>query len=146
MLQNERITIHSVNMVGSGSGSASSSTSVGNAAGSPLMLGSTGGGNSSVERVLPWEDFMKPLTKENKALPGHVALQVLAIHSGGTVVSGSNDIAKEVNRCAQDATAWYTVTIDTQKATAPNTWHDLDTKIDKPQVKVRTDTGYYTQP
>ncbi len=89
---------------------------------------------------------MKPLTKENKALPGHVALQVLALHSGGTVVSGSNDVAKEINRCAQDATAWYSVTFDSPKASAPNTWNDLDVKIDKPQVKVRTDNGYYAQP
>lgn len=75
-----------------------------------------------------------------------MALQVFALHSGGTVVLGSNDVAKEITRCAQDANAWYSLTFDAQKGGAPNTWHDVDVKIDKPQVKVRTENGYYAQP
>lgn len=151
MLRDEQITIHSVSMVGSANGTGSTSTTISNAAGpngagSPMMIGSSNGGNSGVVKVLPWEDFMKPLTKQSKGEPGYVALQVFAVHSGGTVVAGSNDIAKEIARCAQDASAWYLLTFDSQKSNAPNAWHDLDVKIDKPQVKVRTENGYYTQP
>jgi VWFA-related protein len=116
MLREERITIHSVNMVGASG------------------------------RELFWESFTKPLIKQSKAEPGYVALQVFALHSGGTVVLGSNDIAKEIARCAQDAAAWYSLTFDSQKGNAPNTWHDVDVKIDEPQVKVRTENGYYAQP
>ena len=125
MLREERITIDLVNLVGSANAN---------------------GGNGSGGKELFWESFLKPLTKQNKAEPGHVALQVFAVHSGGTVVLGSNDIAKEIARCTQDATAWYTLTFDSQKANAPNTWHDIEVKIDKPQVKVRTENGYYAQP
>ena len=151
MLREEQITIHSVSLVGSASGIGSTSTTISNAAGpngagSPTMIGSANGGNSGVVKVLPWEDFMKPLSKQNKAEPGYVALQVFAVHSGGTVVAGSNDVAKEITRCAQDATAWYSLTFDSQKANGPNTWHDVDVKINKPQAKVRTENGYYAQP
>jgi VWFA-related protein len=123
MLLDEQITIHSVSPVSSNN--------------SP--------GDSHMKE-LRWEDFLKPLTKEKNGLPGNVALQVFAIHSGGTVVLGSNDAAKEVARCAQDAASWYTVTFDAQKASGPNTWHDVDVKVDKPQTKVRTENGYYAQP
>jgi hypothetical protein len=71
---------------------------------------------------------------------------VFAVHSGGEVQSGSNDITGEIARCAQDTKAWYTLTFDPQKPDAPNTWHDLLVKVDKPGLKVRTDNGYYAQP
>jgi VWFA-related protein len=125
MLREERITIDVVNLVASSSGN-----------------GATGESGSE----LFWESYRKPLVKQNKAQPGNIALQVFAEHSGGTVVLGSNDIAKEITRCAQDATAWYTLTFEPQKANSPNTWHDVEVKIDKPQAKLRTENGYYAQP
>ena len=104
------------------------------------------GANEENGRELFWESFLKPLTKETKAEAGYLALQVFAIYSGGTVVLGSNDLGKEIARTAQDATSWYTLTFDSEKAPAPNTWYDVEVKIDKPQVKVRTTNGYYAQP
>jgi hypothetical protein len=62
------------------------------------------------------------------------------------VVSGSNDITGEIEKCANDASAWYSMTFDPQRPDAPNTWHDVVGKVDKPGVKVRTINGYYAQP
>jgi VWFA-related protein len=93
-----------------------------------------------------WEGFTKPVTKPSKADPGDLALQVFAVHSGGTVSFGSNDITGEIAKCAEDAAAWYSMTFDPQKADSPNTWHDLTLKVDKPGLKVRTVNGYYAQP
>jgi VWFA-related protein len=138
MLRDEQITIHVVNLVGSVNSNMHMASGVGNIGQNSVQAGSGS--------ELSWEGFTKPLTRQNKAEPGYVALQVFAQHSGGTVVMGSNDVAKEIDRCARDATAWYSLTFDAQKAPAPNTWHDVDVKIDKPQVKVRTENGYYTQP
>jgi len=138
MLRDEQITIHSVGMVGSGN---VNTRAVGRVGFTDPTTAYTAGG-----KELAWESFTKPLTQQNKAEPGYIALQVFALHSGGTVVSGSNDVAKEINRCAQDAAAWYTVTFEAQKATAPNTWHDVDVKTSQPKVKVRTENGYYAQP
>lgn len=98
------------------------------------------------ERTFLWESFTKPVTKPAKANPGNLALQVFAVHSGGTVQFGSNDIAGSIARCAADANAWYSLSFDAQKADSPNAWHDVEVKIDKPGVKVRTQNGYYAQP
>ncbi len=53
MLRDERITIHSVNMVGSGSGAASAGTSVANGGGSPMMLGGASGGTVRSKGCFP---------------------------------------------------------------------------------------------
>lgn len=93
-----------------------------------------------------WESFTKPVLKVNNANPGNLALQVFATHTGGTVEYGSNDITGEIAKCVDDASAWYTLTFDAQKPDAPNTWHELVVKVDKPGIKVRADNGYYAQP
>jgi VWFA-related protein len=105
-----------------------------------------GPSDAASSRNFLWENFTKPVTKPTKSDPGDLALQVFAVHSGGEVQSGSNDITGEIARCAQDTKAWYTLTFDPQKPDAPNTWHDLLVKVDKPGLKVRTDNGYYAQP
>jgi VWFA-related protein len=105
-----------------------------------------GPADAASTRNFLWESFTKPVTGTNKTQPGNLALQVFATHTGGTVESGSNDIAGEIAKCARDATAWYSISFDAQKPDAPNTWHGIDVKVDKPGLKVRTDNGYYAQP
>ena len=105
-----------------------------------------GPADSGSPRSFLWESFTRPVTKPTKADPGDLALQVLAVHSGGTVAVGSNDIRGEIEKCADDGSAWYSMAFDPQKADSPDTWHDLAVKVDKPGVKVRTINGYYAQP
>jgi VWFA-related protein len=105
-----------------------------------------GTADAASSRTFLWESFLKPVTKPTKSDPGDLALQVFAMHSGGTVVSGSNDITGEIEKCAREASAWYSMTLDPQRPDAPNTWHDLNVKVDKPGLKVRTINGYYAQP
>lgn len=93
-----------------------------------------------------WESYLKPVRKPEQAQPGNLSLQVLSTHTGGRVLLGSNDIAGEIATCAEDASAWYTLTFDPQIADKPDTWHDIQVKVDKPGVIVRTQNGYYAQP
>lgn len=93
-----------------------------------------------------WESFLKPVKKPGQAQPGDLALQVMSAHTGGRVLLGSNDVAGEIASCAHDASAWYTLTFDPKMADKPDTWHDLQVKVDKPGVLVRTENGYYAQP
>ncbi len=106
-------------------------------------LGTT---DAATSRTFLWESFTRPVTKPSKANPGNLALQVFAVHSGGFVRSGSNDIAGEIARCAEDTTAWYTLSFDPQRADSPDTWHDIQVKVNQPGVVVRTSNGYYAQP
>ncbi|HEX3986895.1 MAG TPA: VWA domain-containing protein [Acidobacteriaceae bacterium] len=93
-----------------------------------------------------WQSYLKPVKKPGQSQPGNLALQVMAQHSGGRVLLGSNDVAGEIAECADDASAWYTITFDPEPADKADTWHDVQVKVDKPDVVVRTSNGYYAQP
>ena len=93
-----------------------------------------------------WQSYLKPVKKPGQTQPGNLALQVMATHTGGRVLFGSNDVAGEIADCANDASYWYTITFDPQTADKADTWHDLQVKVDKPGAIVRTENGYYAQP
>lgn len=105
-----------------------------------------GTGDAATMRTFLWENYLKPVRKPNQADPGDLALQVLATQSGGKVLSGSNDVAGELAKCVEDSSAWYTLSFDPQASDAANTWHDIQVKVDKPGLTVRTRNGYYSQP
>ncbi|MGA8162982.1 MAG: VWA domain-containing protein, partial [Acidobacteriaceae bacterium] len=93
-----------------------------------------------------WQSYLKPVKKPDQTQPGNLSLQVMAQHSGGRVLLGSNDVTGEIAACADDASYWYTITFDPSIADKADTWHDLQVKVDKPGVTVRTRNGYYAQP
>lgn len=93
-----------------------------------------------------WQSFLKPVRKPSDAWWADLSLQVLATGSGGQVLYSSNDAAGEIAACVQDAADFYAIRFDGQSSDQPNTWHDLDVKVDRPGVVVRTNKGYYAQP
>jgi VWFA-related protein len=94
-------------------------------------------------RTVEWQSFVKPVRNAKHANPANLALQAIAIQTGGEVLYGSNDVAGEISKFVEDGTAWYALTFDPQHADAPDTWHDLEVKLDKEGLKVRTRNGYY---
>ncbi|MGA7886573.1 MAG: VWA domain-containing protein [Acidobacteriaceae bacterium] len=105
-----------------------------------------GGSDAGSFRTFAWEGYTAPVRRWDKSVAGNLALQVLAVQSGGLVLNSSNDVAGEVNTCAQDGAAWYTVTFVPQADEKPDTWHSVKVKLDKPGLIVRTRPGYYAQP
>ncbi|HTV82396.1 MAG TPA: VWA domain-containing protein [Acidobacteriaceae bacterium] len=97
-------------------------------------------------RTFLWQSFSKPVRRWDQALPGNLALQVLATQSGGLVLNSSNDVAGELNTCSQDGAAWYTISFAPQTSEKPDTWHSVKVKLDKPGLIVRTRPGYYAEP
>lgn len=93
-----------------------------------------------------YKEFLKPVTTARQVLPGNLALQVLAIHSGGLVFNASNDITAQIDRCVADADAFYTLTLDAAIAEKPNEYHAIEVKVAAPGLTARTRSGYYVQP
>lgn len=106
-------------------------------------LGTSDGGDI---RSVEWQSFVKPVRAANHAEPADLALQAIAVQTGGEVLYGSNDVAGEISKFVEDGTAWYALTFDPQHADKPDTWHDLEVKLDKAGLKVRTRDGYYAGP
>jgi VWFA-related protein len=106
----------------------------------PLGMDDAGG-----FRTFYYESFLKGVKSVNKVQSGNLALQVLAVQSGGRALNSSNDVARLIASCLDDAKAFYTLSFDSPPADNPNEYHSLEIKIDKPGLTARTRTGYYAQ-
>lgn len=107
----------------------------------PLGLADAGGLRTSF-----YEEFLKGVKSASNVLPGDLALQVIAVQSGGMVINSTNDLATAIEKCAADADAYYILTFDPEAATKPDEYHSVDVKVDKAKVIARTRTGYYAEP
>jgi len=97
-------------------------------------------------RTFYYEDFLKGVTAPNNVQIGDLALQVLAYQSGGRVLNSSNNVAGEIERCIRDTNTYYVLSYDPPPADGPNDYHAIEVKLDKPQLKAQTRSGYYAQP
>ncbi|HYL63426.1 MAG TPA: VWA domain-containing protein [Candidatus Methylomirabilis sp.] len=93
-----------------------------------------------------WQDYVKGITQPSQVRMGTLALQVLATHSGGLVLSSSNSIAAQLQECLTDAGFYYEVSFDSPLAARPNEYHHLEVRVAKPGLTARTRQEYYSQP
>jgi VWFA-related protein len=97
-------------------------------------------------RTSYYKSFLKAVTNAKKVAVGNVALQVLAVQSGGLVLNSSNDLQKMIAAPLADTKAYYTLSFDAARADSPDEYHALQLKVDKPGLTARTRTGYYAEP
>ncbi len=85
-----------------------------------------------------------PLT-EMQATASDLALQAVATQSGGRVLE-SKSIADQIARCVADLHTYYAVSFDPLPSSKPDEYHSLQVKVNKPGVKVFTNSVYYGEP
>ena len=103
-------------------------------------------GASEGAHQLDYDQFLKGASKPSQAVPGYLALQVMAIQSGGLALTGNNDIASQLARCLTDFTAYYEISFDPPPGDRRDDLHTLQVKVSQPGLIARTRTGYYAQP
>lgn len=104
------------------------------------------GSDESVFRGTYYEEFVKGVSKPSQVLPGNVALQVLALQSGGLVFDFNNDMSAQLQRCISDSAPYYEISFVAQPSERANEYHRLEIKVAKAGLLVRTREGYYAQP
>jgi VWFA-related protein len=97
-------------------------------------------------RVTYYQEFLKGVSKPSQVQAADLALQVLAVQSGGRALNSSNDMVSQIESCIADTNAWYTLSFDSPPADGPDEYHKLEVKVDKSGLTARTSTGYYAQP
>lgn len=93
-----------------------------------------------------YEGFLKGVSKPGQVLPGNLALQVLALQSGGSVQQFSADAMSMIQKCLLDVRSWYEIGFDPPPADNPDAYHHIEIKLDKPGLKAQTRDGYYSNP
>lgn len=99
----------------------------------------------SVGRELYYEDFLDGASKPSQAQLGDIALQVLAIQSGGRAVN-SNDAAATIADSYAALKGNYEAAFQMPEGESPNEYNRLTVKLDQPDLTARTRTIYYAAP
>jgi hypothetical protein len=91
-------------------------------------------------------DYLKGVKTADKARPGNLDLRVLAVASGGRVLDPSNDLTRQIERCVDDAGAYYRLSFDAPPTERTDEYHEVKVQVDKPGLTARTNAGYYNKP
>ncbi len=108
-----------------------------------MVLCSAGGGGAFTV-----QDLMKPVKTPVEATPANLALQVLAIESGGRTLDAGNRsrAVEQLNACMQEMGAYYTVTLNPPAGEKAFSYHELKVTVARPVLKAKTVAGYYAEP
>jgi VWFA-related protein len=82
--------------------------------------------------------------------PERLALPVIALQTGGLVLDSSCDLAREIQRCAEEERLFYTLTFSPPHTSAMDEYHELRLEIRAgvapPGLTARALTRYYNEP
>ena len=92
-----------------------------------------------------YQGYLKPVREIRKMEIGDMALQVLAVHTGGRVLDPSNDVKAQIDECVSEIGEYYTLAFMPPPAAKADEYHDVKVLVNKPGVKVRTISGYYNE-
>ena len=88
-----------------------------------------------------YKAFLKGVTRANDADPNDLALQVLAIQSGGLVLPESNDLKAQLERCMAEADAVATLAYTPSRA--KEVYHAISVERSGGGKLLRSRTGFY---
>jgi VWFA-related protein len=111
----------------------------------PTSIGTLSFGTPEPTLDFSYESFLKGVTKMTEAQYHDLAMQVLAVHSGGQVILGGNDVKEEIDTALRDATVYYNLGFAPAPASLNTQYHAIRIKVDKPGLTVRTTAGYYVK-
>jgi VWFA-related protein len=93
-----------------------------------------------------YKTYLKGVESPQQADSQNLALQVLATHSGGQVLSKSANLSEELTRCIADVNSYYEISFEGSDSDKVLAYHALDVKADFAKAEVRTLTSYYAIP
>ena len=92
-----------------------------------------------------YQEYLKGISAAKDATYPALGLQVLATHTGGQVMTNGRDIAGSLKTAIGDASGGYDLTFAPMPGDRVNEYHALEIRVDKPNLKARTTSGYYAR-
>ena len=94
-------------------------------------------------RASYYEAFLKGVNESRKMEPGNLALQVLAVQSGGRAIDFNNDVSAVLRQCVADTQNYYEISFEPGPPDTKNYYHRVEVKLAKPDLTARARMGYY---
>lgn len=110
------------------------------------LYGFSVGENDPNPNRLLYLNFLNGVESVQQASLKNLDRRVLAVQSGGRVLSPGNDLVSQIDSCVQEANVFYTLSFDPSHADHPGEYHSLKVQIGQPDLAARTNNGYYDQP
>src|SRR5579863_498199 len=88
---------------------------------------------------------LKNVHSGDRSLGQSLALESIAVASGGGVLKSSN-IAVELAQKIKDANDFYSLVFAVPHAAQVDEYHELKLEVNRPDLRVDTNTGYFDQP
>jgi VWFA-related protein len=104
------------------------------------------GQSESESRASYYESFLKGVNDSKRMEPGNLALQVLAVQSGGRAIDFNNDVASVLRQSVADTQNYYEISFEPAPPDPKNYYHRVEVKIAKPDLTARARMGYYGDP
>jgi VWFA-related protein len=101
---------------------------------------------AGTNRISYYKHFLRPVAEPRQAQAGNLALQVIAVQSGGEVFAGTNELSALIDECLKDAESYYVLSFNAPAPTHANEYEAVAVNVSKPGAVVRTRMGYYDQP
>lgn len=93
-----------------------------------------------------YKGYLKPVTEARKMEVANLALEVLAVNTGGRVIDPGNDLAALIQKCQNDIGSYYTIGFEPPQAGGADEFHSLSVQVRRDGLTARTDFGYYNEP
>ena len=93
-----------------------------------------------------YHDYLAAPRSQKEMQPAQMALQVIAMHTGGLVLDSSEDLDQDIDRCVEEARSFYTLTFNPPHTETMDEYHDIRVQVNRPGLTVRSLTGYYNEP
>jgi hypothetical protein len=104
----------------------------------PLNLAQVGGQNSFL-----YQTYLKGVENPAQADSPNLALQVLAVHSGGLVLGQSGDLAGQIALCVAEGQRYYEISFDAAEDGTSIQYRALQVKLNRTGALARTNSAYY---
>ena len=93
-----------------------------------------------------YHDYLEAPRSQKDMQPAKMALQVIALQTGGLVLDSSEDLDQGIDRSVEDMRSFYTLTFNPPHTDTMDEFHDLRVQVDRPGATVRAPMGYYNEP
>lgn len=93
-----------------------------------------------------YKGYLKPVTEARKMEVADLALEVMAVNTGGRVLDPGNYLSELILKCVSDIGPYYTVTFEPPQAAGADEFHSLRVQVSGDGLTAQSDIGYYDEP
>ncbi len=108
--------------------------------------GARGSAGAGISNDYAFGAYLNALSSANQASFGDIAVQTLAVQTGGRALFGRNDVDRELATTIAEGNTYYTISYAPTNKDFDGKFRKVAVTLSRPGFRVRTRDGYYALP